>query len=237
MNINLFNFRNGGIYKIVCTKNNKVYYGQTFCFIRRCYQHLEFLKGNLHSSLEFQEDVKRYGLDAFLFEVVQIENQLTERLKLKQKFIENTPSNLLYNQKDNKNTFQTKPRIAQRVKILNCFYQSIAEAARVLGKSYRAIRMKLDDPSNLDYERLEYNRHIYFDEYEVKIDGQYFQSTRSVVEAGLAKTTRQVRDRCRAVKWKNWLFVEKGRTTIPNGSRVKNANPKQESSLIDEDIV
>jgi hypothetical protein len=57
------------------------------------------------------------------------------------------------------------------------------------------------------------------------------------VEAGLAKTTRQVRDRCRSVKWHKWSLVEKGRTTIPRGSRVKNANPKKEPSFIDEDIV
>lgn len=195
------------------------------------------MKGNLHSSLEFQKDVSRYGLDAFIFKVVQIENQLTERLKLEQKYIENTPSNLLYNQKNTPHIFQMKPRVAQRVKILGEIYPSIAQAARVLRKSPRAIRMKLDDPSNFDYERLEYHRHIYFDEYSVKIDGQYFPSTRSVVEAGLAKTTRQVRDRCRSVKWEKWLFIEKGRTTIPKGSRVKNANPKQEPSLKDEDIV
>lgn len=69
------------------------------------------------------------------------------------------------------------------------------------------------------------------------IDDQYFSSTCSVVEAGLAKTTRQVRDRCRSAKWKTWSLVEKGRTTIPNGSRVQNANPKQEPSSKDEDIV
>jgi hypothetical protein len=234
--MNLFQFRKGGVYKIVCTKNNKIYYGQTSCFIRRCFQHLEFLEENKHSCLELQKDVGQYGLDAFLFEVVHIENQLSKRLKLEKKCIESALPSLLYNNK-NQHNFKTQPRVAQRVKILNCFYPSIAEAARVLGKSSRNIRMKLDDPSNLDYERLEYHRNIYFDEYAVKIDGKSFCSTRSVVEAGLAKTTRQVRDRCRSVKWKNWLFVEKGRTTIPSGSRVKSANPKQESSLIDEDIV
>jgi hypothetical protein len=69
------------------------------------------------------------------------------------------------------------------------------------------------------------------------VDGQYFKSTCSVVAAGLAKTTRQVRDRCRSAKWQNGSLLEKGRTTIPIGSRVKIANPKQEPSFIDEDIV
>lgn len=56
--------------------------------------------------------------------------------------------------------------IAQRVNILGSLYPSIAQAARVLGKSSRSIRMKLDDPLNMDYTRLEYSRHVYFDEYE-----------------------------------------------------------------------
>lgn len=214
--MNLFKFREGGVYKIVCTKNNKIYYGQTSCFIRRCFQHLQFFQENKHSCLELQKDVRRYGLDAFLFEVVQIENQLSKRLKLENKFIDSTSKDLLYNPKNHLHNFQLKPRVAQRVKILGSFYPSIAQAARIIGKSSRNIRMKLDDPSNLDYERLEYHWHIDFDEYAVNIDGQYLKSTRSVVEAGLAKTTRQVRDRCRSVKWKNWSLVEKRSNDYPN---------------------
>ncbi len=76
--------------------------------------------------------------------------------------------------------------------------------------------MKLDDPLNCDYERIEYHRNIYFDEYEVIVDGQYFKSTSLVVSAGLAKTTRQVRDRCRSVKWQKWSLVEKRSNDYPN---------------------
>jgi len=75
--------------------------------------------------------------------------------------------------------------------------------------------MKFDDPLNQNYERLKYSRHTYFDEYEVKVDGQHFRSTRAVVEAGLAQTTRQVRDRCRSVKWQKWTLVEKRSNDYP----------------------
>ena len=236
LSLNLFEFRKGGVYKIICIKNNKIYFGQTSCFLRRCFQHLSFLKESQHACLELQKDVDDYGLDNFRFEIVQIENQLNKRLKLEKKWIDNTPPNLLYNSKKPHN-FQFKPRVAQSVKIHGQSYPSIAEASRILGESSRNIRRKLDDPSNREYERIEYYRHIYFDEYEVMVEGQYFKSTCSVVEAGLAKTTRQVRDRCRSAKWQNWSLLEKGRTTIPIGSRVKIANPKQEPSFIDEDIV
>lgn len=64
------------------------------------------------------------------------------------------------------------------------------------------IRMKVDDVSNLHFERLNYHRHTYFDEYKVEMDGQFFQSTRAFVSAGLAKTTTQVRNRCCSINGK-----------------------------------
>lgn len=214
--MNLFEFGNGGIYRIVCTKNNKIYYGQTSCFIRRCFQHLQFFEKHTHSCLELQKDVDKYGIKVFLFEVIQVENKLKKRLKLEKKLIDNTPLDLLYNPKKDIHNFRKAPRIAQRVKIHDQQYYSIAEASRCLNKSSRNIRMKLDDPSNNHYERLDYHRHSYFDEYEVMIDDQYFKSTRDVVNIGLAKTTRQVRDRCRSHKWQTWLLVKKGLTNIPD---------------------
>nr|YP_009367890.1 putative GIY-YIG homing endonuclease [Hazenia capsulata]ARK14897.1 putative GIY-YIG homing endonuclease [Hazenia capsulata] len=213
--LNLFEFRKGGVYKIICIQNNKIYFGQTSCFIRRGFQHLSLLQKSQHSCLELQKDVDLYGLNAFRFEIVQIETELNKRLKLENKWIENTPSNNLYNPKKTHN-FKTKPRIAQQVKTLGYIYPSIAEASRTIGKSSRNIRMKLDDPLNCDYERIEYHRNKYFDEYEVIVDGQYFKSTSLVVSAGLAKTTRQVRDRCRSVKWQKWSLVEKRSNDYPN---------------------
>lgn len=55
--MNLFDFRKGGVYKIVCTKNSKIYYGQTSFFIRRCFQHLSSLEKKTHSCLKLQKDV------------------------------------------------------------------------------------------------------------------------------------------------------------------------------------
>jgi group I intron endonuclease len=122
--MNLFEFAKGGVYQIICAKNNKVYYGQTSCFIRRCFQHLSFLKERQHPCLKLQKDFDCYGLGAFRFEIVEIETELNKRLKLENQWIDNTPSNLLYNPKKTHN-FQTKPRIAQSVKILGYTYTSV----------------------------------------------------------------------------------------------------------------
>lgn len=207
--MNLFKFRSGGVYKIINTQNNKVYYGQTSCFIRRCAQHLRLLSQKKHSCLKLQNEVNRYGLNVFSFEIIQEESHLTRRLKLEKQYLKQTPSNLLLNNK-NVHNFHKKPRVAQRVKIKNSIFPSIAEAARILNKSSRTIRQKCDDISNNQYERLEYHRNgFYFDEYEVNINGQHFESTVAVVKAGFAITTRQVRDRCRSKKWQNWVLLKK----------------------------
>lgn len=60
--MNLFAFIGGGIYQIICSKNNKRYYGQTDCFVRRCAQHLKLFEDQNHYCLELQKDVYVYGL-------------------------------------------------------------------------------------------------------------------------------------------------------------------------------
>ena len=212
---NLFDYREGGIYQIICSENNKIYYGQTSCFLRRCFQHLSLLKKNKHSCLQLQEDFTHYGFNAFSFEIIQIENKISTRLKFEQELIKNTSLNLLYNPQLNSKNFRTKPRVAQQVEINDKSYPSIAEASRTLNKSSRTIRLKLDNSFNSNYKRIKYHRPNYFDEYSVIIEGQNFKSTRAVVLAGLATTTRQVRDRCRSLKWSKWILIKNRSNDYP----------------------
>lgn len=206
--MNLFQFKNGGIYKITCIKNNKIYIGQTYCFVRRCSQHLKLLQDKKHNCKKLQKDVNIYGLDNFKFEIIVNENNLKKRLQLEKKYIKNTLKEQLYNLIQIHN-FKTQPRVAQRIKIHDIIYPSIREASRQIQESTRNIGIKLDDISNKDYQRLDYHKNIYFDTYKVEIDNTIFESTRSVVDAGFAKTTKQVRERCRSKKWVNWKLIEK----------------------------
>ena len=212
--MNLFEFKDGGIYKIICIKNNKTYIGQTDCFVRRCSQHLKLLKDKKHNCKQLQKDVNFYGLDNFKFEIIVNENILKKRLQFEKKYITNTLKELLYNPLTIHN-FKTQPRVVQRVKINNTIYPSIKEASRQLQESTRNIGIKLNDIANQDYQRLDYHKTIYFDIYKVKIDNQIFESTSSVVTAGLAKTTRQVRDRGRSQKWDNWELIENRSNDYP----------------------
>jgi group I intron endonuclease len=206
--MNLFEFKDGGIYKITCIKNNKVYIGQTDCFVRRCSQHLKNFKDKKHACKELQEDINLYGLENFKFEIIINENNLKKRLQLEKQHIENTLEELLYNPIRIHN-FKNQPRVAQRIKIHDIIYPSIREASRKIKQSPRNIGIKLNDTSNKDYQRLDYHNNFYFDTYKVKINNQIFESTSSVVDAGLAKTTKQVRDRCKTKKWSNWELIEK----------------------------
>jgi predicted GIY-YIG superfamily endonuclease len=148
--MNLFEFKDGGIYKITCIKNNKVYIGQTDCFVRRCFQHLKLFKDKKHYCLKLQEDVNLYDLHSFKFEIIVNENNFKKRLQLEKKYIKNTLEKLLYNP-IKKHNFKTQPRVAQRIKIHDIIYPSIREASRQIKESTRNIGLKLDDISNKDY--------------------------------------------------------------------------------------
>lgn len=208
--MNLFDFDHGGIYVITNLINQKKYYGQTSCLLRRCSQHLYLLKNSKHFCLSLQTDFNIYGLTQFSFSIVQVESHFQTRLKLEQRFMTTIPNHLLYNENTMSN-FKLKPRVAQKVKVRGKTYVSIADASRQLKESPRTVRQRLDDVSNTNYKRLEYQRNIYFDEYIVFIDSNYFSSTRAVVEKGFAQTTRQVRDRCRSKskKWSKWSMRKK----------------------------
>jgi hypothetical protein len=82
---------------------------------------------------------------------VQIQDEHSKRLKLETQFIKST-ADLLYNPEETIHYFQRQPRVAQRVKIDDSIY-CIAEAAQI-GKSSRTLRLRLDDPSQKQYQRL-----------------------------------------------------------------------------------
>lgn len=213
---NLFDFDIPGIYKIVCSKTNCIYYGQTSCFLRRSFQHLQLLKENSHSCLKWQNDFNCYSQNSFYFEIILIEKLLSKRLKIEKDFILNAAEKSLYNPVNQTRRFNYQPRVAQQIQIDDIVYPSIAEAARQVNQSSRTIRKKLDNPINKNYQRLHVQRNSYFDEYQVIIAGKIYPTTSNVVECRLAETTRQVRDRCRSKKWHNWILVEKMSNDYPN---------------------
>ena len=77
---------NGGIYKMVCTSNGKVYIGQTINFCRRFREHLSDMKLSRHHNQDILNDYLKYGEDAFEFEILYEGSENLDELE--RRFIE-----------------------------------------------------------------------------------------------------------------------------------------------------
>lgn len=61
----------GAVYKITCTKNGKMYIGQSCSYPRRWNNHKSALRLGRHKNSALQVDFDEYGMDAFVFDVLQ----------------------------------------------------------------------------------------------------------------------------------------------------------------------
>jgi len=71
-----------GIYQITCTENNKVYIGSAVNLNKRKNGHFETLKKNIHKNKHLQNAFNKYGLEKFVFDILEIvedKNQLINR--------------------------------------------------------------------------------------------------------------------------------------------------------------
>lgn len=59
-----------GVYIIICTKNNKFYIGSTGCLRERFYAHCKSAKNCSFDIDEMNDDVKKYGEESFVFNVL-----------------------------------------------------------------------------------------------------------------------------------------------------------------------
>ena len=60
-----------GIYKITNTTNNKVYIGESLKIEKRWQTHKQDLENGNHHSYKLQEDYNTYGLNKFIFEIIE----------------------------------------------------------------------------------------------------------------------------------------------------------------------
>lgn len=109
-----------GIYKISNTINNKVYIGSTVNLYDRYHNHKSRVKRNAHENYYFQKDVCEYGLDSFVFEVIE----LCEKDNLKQLESRYMDEYKSYNEQFGYNimikedsTFSREKRVSTREKI------------------------------------------------------------------------------------------------------------------------
>lgn len=60
-----------GIYRIVCRKNGRYYYGSSNNIQKRWWTHKNYLKKNKHSNIFLQRAWNKYGESSFVFELVE----------------------------------------------------------------------------------------------------------------------------------------------------------------------
>lgn len=61
-----------GIYKITCIANSRIYIGSAKDFKIRWNRHLRDLKSNKHANVHLQRSYEKYGVDSFIFEIIEL---------------------------------------------------------------------------------------------------------------------------------------------------------------------
>lgn len=86
-----------GIYRILCTKNNMSYIGHTTTsFSKRWKSHIKELTKGIHHCSSLQNDWNKYGINEFVFKILDIENDKLKCLTIEQSYI-NGMKDELYN--------------------------------------------------------------------------------------------------------------------------------------------
>lgn len=131
-----------GIYKITCTKTNKVYIGQSLNLELRKTSHFNNLKNNAHPNKDLQSDFNNYGDKVFNFEILTECNE--ELLNINEKYYIDKYSSLgeLYNIYNGINTL--KPSVKNEInthklinEFLNLEHVDLGESVILLNELYR----------------------------------------------------------------------------------------------------
>ena len=145
-----------GIYRIYCTKTKKSYIGQSIEIEKRWQKHVFNLGMNQHHSPELQADWNKYGIEAFIFEVLyECEEQFLNAME--NYYIElysaiisgyNTRSNrFLCKPKDHGSRNAHKQQMIKRVKEISRLYDrllichSVKDISGIYAESLYDIRM------------------------------------------------------------------------------------------------
>lgn len=123
-----FNFCQPGIYMIICTKNQKIYIGQSSNCLYRIGGHFTSLKNNTHSCVALLKDFKKYDpqyFQAFIIKSGAHYDRLQIRQKEELQLINQQKKHLCYNflekKEPNYKSFSYKNQIFFTIKELRLF--------------------------------------------------------------------------------------------------------------------
>jgi hypothetical protein len=140
-----------GLYLIYCIENQRFYIGESYNVTIRLGQHYRELKGQTAPCVQLLADWRRFGLEKFLFLVLDAGPQwATAALrKTKETEIINLNSSRVYNQVDARSTVRGN----RELPVINneTLYRSVAEASRQTGISATQLRRYLTNPDNTSW--------------------------------------------------------------------------------------
>lgn len=79
--------KQSGIYKITCRPNNKIYVGSAVNLDVRWKRHKSELKANKHVNPILQNAYNKYGIDKFIFEIIEIVDDTANLFKREQYYL------------------------------------------------------------------------------------------------------------------------------------------------------
>ena len=106
-----------GIYKITNIINGKVYIGRSINILLRWYNHIDALNNNEHNNKKLQDDFNNWGLDAFHFSILEMNNDEKALIVKEQEYLNNLDFDNNYNRYNSVKEFQ--PDISRFVKYIN----------------------------------------------------------------------------------------------------------------------
>lgn len=87
----------GGLYRIKCHKNGKIYIGNSIRVKMRMYNHYMGILNQLHPHKKINVDAKKYSIEDFSFEVIMYINNYNLRAKKEIALIKRIPPHKRYN--------------------------------------------------------------------------------------------------------------------------------------------
>lgn len=221
---NFFDFCLPGLYQITCTRNNKIYFGETNNCCYRLGHHFTDLNNNTHHCKALLSDFKKYGATSFKATIIEMGPHLqdTERRKKREtEHIASITPDLCYNVID---VDDRKP-VYKSYQYLDRTFHTINELRLFINKTEKT------NYSETHFRRLFISPHGMFSNKVqfVKtrpqtdmflVDNQIFYGWRDIVAKNLAKNKRQVFYRLTSANWPSFQYFKKTKNRV--GFKSKN---------------
>jgi group I intron endonuclease len=190
------------VYKIECKPNGRIYYGRSQELEKRWRAHKNMLRNGDHNNFHLQEDWKKFGEDAFIFEVLHEFDNKDDSLLAEQDYIDKSRGEA-YNISDSKiggDTFTHNPRREEIREIHR--QQAVGKNNPMYGKPKNDYTLQRIKEANSK---------------PISIDGVIYKSlTQASKVFNVTVSTISNRIKSNSDQFKNWVFVDK---EMPNDYR------------------